>query len=189
MHLTTTTSNRTAAAWIAGGTLWVIAGLVDGGSIEPIWIAADLLLLVGLTGLLAEARDGRTPRAALGLRLAIAARFAFIAGELIAASAGNDENVLLPIGALLTAIGMIVYAVRAGVRAHLAPLAMGIYPFLVMFPYVATHDGDPSIIAITLWGIPTALVGVSLLSPARHTGVDVPERNENATSSHPNRRS
>jgi hypothetical protein len=42
-------------------------------------------------------------------------------------------------------------------------LAMGLYPFLVMFPVVAA-TGEPSMLLIGLWGVPAAVIGIALTS-------------------------
>ena len=127
-------------AWVGGGLAWIVAGLVRGGSEEPIWILADLLLLAGLLDLWSYRSLNGAKAASIGLGLAVAGRVAFIAAEVIAAAQGTDDNALLPLGALLTAIGMTTYGITI-LRTHqwegpgrFAPLAMGLYPFVVMFP-------------------------------------------------------
>lgn len=167
------------AAWALGGAAWLAGGLIAGGTYEAIWIVADLLLLSALAGLarLAPHGDGRLGRA--GLAAATAGRVAFVAAEAIAAATGNDENPLLPIGALLTAVGMTAFGIavlrarRWRGPARLAPLAMGVYPFVTMFPYVIASGGDPSVAAIAWWALPTVCVGIAVWagSPTNATAV------------------
>ena len=163
--------NATPRAWLFGGALWLVAGLVNHGSTEAIWLAADALIAVGIIGLArADLHSGSRP-GAVGLALAGLGRAAFVAAELMAAFTGNDENAVLPVGALLTAIGLTLYGVavlRAGrlVRpAAFAPLFAGIYPFAVMFPVVAA-TGEPSALAIAFWGVPIGLIGPAVVHRA-----------------------
>jgi hypothetical protein len=157
----------TVLAWLGGGTVWLVAGLIDGGTHEAIWLVADALIAVGIFGLWrADLHAGRR-LGAVGLGIAALGRASFVAAEIIAAVTGNDDNALLPIGALATAAGMILYGV-AVIRSRtlespnrFAPLVVGIYPFLAMFPIVAA-TGEPSELAVSLWGIPIAVLGVVL---------------------------
>lgn len=158
--------NRTAAAWIVGGVMWAIAGLVRGGTEEPIWIAADITLLAALVGLRSQ-RLERSTLGTAGFATATFGRIAFIAAEILAAAQDKDDNALLPIAALLTVIGMLLIGI-AVIRVHAngrlarhAPLAMGIYPLAVMFPYVAAHDGHASNAAITWWALPTIAIAAT----------------------------
>lgn len=167
------------ALWLAGGAVWLAAGLVDGGSLEAIWIVADLLLLAALVRLwrVGPGRRWRpTTPATLGLALAIGARVVFLAAEVLAALSGDDENLLLPLGAVGTALGLLVLGAAvarhpaAGLRGarRFALLAAGGYPFASMFPVIAA-TGEPSVLAIALWGVPMMLVGLAL------AGAPVPE--------------
>jgi len=84
-----------------------VAGAVDGGSVEAIWIVADLLLLAGLLahGRLWPFRARRPGRA--GLAVALVGRLVFVAAELVSIAQHSDENLLLPVGALLTSVAAI----------------------------------------------------------------------------------
>lgn len=158
----------TPALWLAGGAVWLLAGLVAGGSLEPLWIAADVLLLAAMVGLWLAGPGSRwrpARSASVGLGVTMAARVVFVAAEIVSMVTGNDENVLLPLGALGTAIGLVVWgvAVARGQRGsgpwRYAPLVAGVYPFVAMFPVVAA-TGEPSVVAIALWGLPMMLVGL-----------------------------
>ena len=157
-----------ALAWVAGGALWILAGLVSGGNLEVLWIPADLLLLLALVtiarlGLHGHARTGRA-----GIWVAGVGRVTFVVAELLSAVQGKERNALLPAAALLSAIGMILYGAGVLQARHwsgpgrFAPLAAGLYPFAVMFPIVVASGGNPSETAIALWGI--TLGGVGRLS-------------------------
>ena len=159
----------TALAWLGGGSAWLVAGLINGGTVEAIWLVADALIAVGIFGLWrADLHAGRR-LGVVGLVIAALGRAFFVAAEIMAAVSGNDDNALLPIGALATAVGMILYGI-AVIRARtcespnrFAPLVVGLYPFLGMFPIVAA-TGEPSALAISLWGVPIAVLGVALVS-------------------------
>lgn len=158
------------STWIAGGAMWLAAGLLhaDGGwrfyTAAGFWITADVLLLLGLTGLFRTRPhvDSSLGHAALGV--ALAARVLFVGGEVVSILQGTDENALIPIGAILTAVSMTTYGIVIARRARSmgngasALLAMGLYPMVVMFPLVAV-TGEPSTVLIAGWGIPAALVG------------------------------
>ncbi len=163
---------RTGVLWVVGGLLWLVTGALGSGLhgwrfnlAEALWIGADLLLLGGLIGLRRLRAHGQSRPGNVGMTVAIVGRVAFIAAELISLAQRSDENALLPIAALLSAAGMLCYGVavvRAGVwhgPSRFGPLAMGLYPFLVMFPSVAANNGNPSLPAIAVWGLVGA-VGV-----------------------------
>lgn len=83
--------------------------------------------------------------------------------------AGERIILFYPLGALLTAMGMVIVGIQVA-RARVlkqwkrfAPLAVGLYPFVVMFPIVII-TGSPSIAAILLWGFPWIIMGCALLS-------------------------
>lgn len=113
----------------------------------------------------------------MGLALAIGARIVFLAAEVLAAVSGDDDNVLLLLGALGTAVGLVVLGVTAARRrsgavsgpGRFAVLLAGVYPFVVMFPIVAA-TGEPSVVAIALWGLPLMLVGLAMLGVGREVG-------------------
>jgi hypothetical protein len=181
----TTEHARTAGLWTLGGATWLAAGLINGGTYEVIWIAADLLLLAGLIGLAQLAPHGTRRAGKAGLIVAAVGRVAFIAAEVIAAVTGKNENPFLPIGALLTVIGMVLLGVavyraqRWDTPARLAPLAMGVYPVVAMFPIVVA-TGEPSTVAIALWGVPTALLGLAVWQARPHAH----DRNSPPTRTH-----
>lgn len=168
-----------AAPWLSGGALWLAAGLLhdpagwrfDTASI--LWLAADAVLLVGILGLLRRRLHGTSRLGTAALAGALVARVAFAAGEVATLVQGHDDNPFIPIGAMLTAVTMTVYGVIVLRRRTVAGavrfafLAMGLYPFLVMFPALAASGGEPNMVLVGLWGVPTALVGLAASSTDR----------------------
>lgn len=175
---------RTGVLWMGGGLLWLMTGALGSGLhgwrfnfAEALWIGADLLLLGGLAGLRSLRAHGRRRLGNVGMTVAIVGRVAFIAAELLSLAQQSDENVLLPIAALLSAAGMLCYGfavLRAGIwhgPSRFGPLAMGLYPFLVMFPLVAANNGNPSLPAIAVWGLVGAVgVGLAALAAGGNSG-------------------
>lgn len=158
-----------ALTWLAGGALWIAAGLVAGGSLELLWIPADLLLLVGLVTIARLGAHGHTTTGRAGLVVAGVGRVIFLIAEALSMIQGKDQNTLLPVAAMLSAVGMTLYGIGVLRARHwggpwrLAPLACGLYPFAVMFPIVAASGGDPSESAIAFWGAIFAVLGATLL--------------------------
>lgn len=161
------------SAWVAGGALWLAAGLVhdEAGSrfaaASTLWLAADVLIAAAIAALLVLRPHGASRAGAVALALALAARLSFGAGEIVSIVQGHDDNLLLPVGALLTALALTGYGAvlmrrrETPARVTWAFLAMGLYPFLVMFPVVAA-TGEPSMLLIGLWGVPAAIIGIAL---------------------------
>lgn len=176
---------RTAAFWVGGGLLWLITGALGSGLhgwrfnfAEALWIGADLLLFGGLIGLRNLRAHGLSRLGSVGMTVAIVGRVAFIGAELISLAQQSDENVLLPIAALLSAAGMLCYGfavLRAGAwhgPSRFGPLAVGLYPFLVMFPLVAANDGNPSLPAIAIWGLVGAFgIGLGTLAAGKNASL------------------
>jgi hypothetical protein len=174
-------AGRVSATWIAGGAAWVAAGLLfaeDGWrftTASAIWFVSDILLLLALAGLLRLRPHGESAVGSVALWVAIAARVLFAAGEATSLATGNDEGPLIPFGALLTAISLTTYAVVVLRRHQLAGplrwalLALGLYPFVAMFPALAI-TGEPNYLLIGLWGIPAVLVGSSIRTGRRDQG-------------------
>ena len=82
---------------------------------------------------------------------------------------GLNTKIFLPLGALLTAIGMTITGIQVltakrvtGVKKF-APLLVGLYPFLVMFPLLLI-TGHPDLTAIMGWGIPWLVLGYTMIS-------------------------
>jgi len=174
-----------AAAWGLGGIIWIVTGLTVLGAADgtrefyvmaSAYIPTHLLVLVGLVGLLREGVVGEPSWGRAGLYLAMVARVVFIAAEVTLLARGYEGDlVLLPIAAASMAVGMLVAGVAA-VRAQrwqgwarFAPLAMGVYPFVFMFPILAATGARPDL-GVALWGL--TFVGIAAafaLQPARRS--------------------
>ena len=175
--VTDSTAARTGTAWITGGAIWLVAGLLyaDNGwrfdAAALLWTGADVLIAAGIVGLLILRPHGRSGIGTAALVVALAARVAFAVGEITSIIDGNDEGPLIPLGALLTAVAMTAYGIvvlrrhRDGGPHRWSFLAMGIYPFIAMFPVLAI-TGEPSYVLIALWGLPAAFIGFATLSRA-----------------------
>jgi hypothetical protein len=156
-----------AAAWALAGVAWVTNGLLGLGAVdgtrgfyatEAAWLPVHALVLVGLVALRRARVTGESPSGRVGLRLAIAGRVVFLAAELAAIAVGHDEVALFPVAAVSTGIGMLLAGVAVA-RARrwqgwrrLAPIAMGAYPFIFMFPILAITGERPNL-AVSLWGL------------------------------------
>jgi hypothetical protein len=129
------------------------------------FIIVQLLLLVGVVGFaFSGAASGRLWRVALGI--ALLGRVVFVLAE-IHSSILVDESILQPLGVVITAVGMtlvgiaVLRARRWGGWQRYTPLVVGIYPFLVMFPFVIA-TGEPNIVAISGWGLLWFLLGYAM---------------------------
>jgi hypothetical protein len=178
---------RTEAAWSAGGALWLAAGLIHGtagwrfDAASILWLTADVLLAVGLVGLFALRPWGDSRVAPVALVGALVGRGFLAIGEVVTLLDGHDENPFIPLGALLSALCLVVVGVAVlrrgrdtGGAGRWSYLVMGVFPFLVMFPVVAA-TGEPSYLLIALWGLPAIAVGAAIapLSARRPTTTEV----------------
>ena len=79
-----------------------------------------------------------------------------------------NTRAFLPLGALLTGTGMLLLGVRVVIARRWSgylrfmPLAVGLYPFCVMFPLLAI-TGHPDLTAILGWGIPWMILGMGMV--------------------------
>lgn len=161
---------------VAGGIGWLAVGLASTGvdlgdravltAVEAAWILVHVLLLAGLLGLHAsQAAAGRL--GLIGIGGAVLGRLTFVAAEIQALVQGDDEGPLLPVAAMLTAVGMVLAGIAVARSGHwdgwrrLVPLAIGVYPFLAMFPFVAVTP-EPNLVAIAGWGVLWTLLGIAL---------------------------
>jgi hypothetical protein len=168
---------------LLGGTAWVVTGLagldaVDGTggfyATEAAWIVVHVLVLVGLVGLIRSCPPAET-LSRRGLTVALVGRIGFLVAEIVAMAVADDEIALFPVAALLTAAGMIAGGVgslranRWGPWSGFAPLVMGVYPFIAMFPLVAITGERPNI-SVSLWGLTIIGIGVAMLATSRTSG-------------------
>lgn len=170
-----------ATASVVGGVGWLAVGLASTGvdlgdravlnTVEAAWLVVHLLILAGLL-VLYSSKAAAGVLGHLGIGGAVLGRLTFLAAEVQLLVQGNDETPLLPVAALLTAVGMVLAGIAVarsdrwdGWRRR-APLAVGVYPFLVMFPFVAVTP-EPNFVAIAGWGILWALLGIALRPSSR----------------------
>ncbi len=153
---TTATRRRTGAAWITGGALWMSAGLLYAESgwrfraSSATWLAADIALAAALIGLWALRPHGQSRPASSALVISLLARMLFGAAEVSGLVVGTENEILLPGAALLTALSSIAYGALARPatgRLRAAFIAMGLYFFVVMLPFLAA-TGEPNSLAI-----------------------------------------
>jgi hypothetical protein len=171
IHDRAPTARLAAMAWSLGGAVWLAAAFVYGSGWRfdasiLLFLVANGLVAAGMIALFALRPHGSSRVGSIALGAALVARAAFVAGEITSFAQGHDDNPFLPIGALLTALAMTTYGVvvlrRGEVRGpgRWAFLAVGLYPFVGMFPVVAI-TGEPSFVLIALWGVPIASVGLA----------------------------
>jgi hypothetical protein len=133
------------------------------------WTIVQVLLLVGVVGLaFSGVTSGWFGTIALGI--ALLGRVVFVLAE-IHASILVEDSILLPVGALITAVGMTLVGI-AVLRTRrwrgwerFTPLLVGVYPFLVMFPFIFV-TGEPNTLAISGWGLAWLLLGYAIWSSA-----------------------
>jgi hypothetical protein len=136
---------------------------------EVLWTLIQLLLLIGVLGLaFSGVAWGWFGGIALGL--ALLGRVDFVLAEIHSLMLGED-SFLLPLGALITAVGMTLVGIavlrgrRWGGWQRFAPLVVGVYPFVVMFPFIFITD-EPNVLAIAGWGLTWCLLGYAMWSSA-----------------------
>ena len=158
------------AGWLVNGLAFLVMSQADGSAFvvsQVAWILIQSLLLIGVIGL---ALSGVAPGwfGALSLGIALLGRADFVVAEVHSLFIGA-ESILLPVGALVTAVGMTLVGVavlragRWGGWQRYTPLLAGVYPFVAMFPFIFI-SGEPSMLAVTVWGLPWLLLGYALYS-------------------------
>ena len=158
------------AGWLVNGLGFLVMSQPDGAAFivaQVAWIVVQSLLLIGVVGLvLSGAAPGWFGGVALGI--ALLGRVDFVVAEVHSLVIG-EESILLPVGALVTAVGMTLVGV-AVLRANrwrgwqrYTPLLVGVYPFVAMFPFIFITS-EPSMLAIAVWGLPWLLLGYALYS-------------------------
>jgi hypothetical protein len=160
------------AAWLVNGAVSLVLSQPSGaafGISEVLWITIQVLLLIGVVGL---ALSGAAPGwfGGISLGIALVGRLDFVIAEIHSLIIGDDSD-LLPLGALITAAGMtlvgivVLRAKRWGGWQRFAPLLTGVYPFVVMFPFIFITD-EPSQLAIVGWGLLWLLLGYAIWTNA-----------------------
>jgi hypothetical protein len=169
-------SGSAAVGWVVGGIAWVATGFAGLGATdgtrgfyatETAWVVVHLLLLVGVVGLARSGATGEVAWGARGFAVATLGRIIFVVGELAALVVGHDDLFLFPVAAVLTGVGMTtggLAVVRAGRwegPLRYAPLAMGVYPFVAMFPVLAVTGERPDAL-LSCWGLSMLAVGLAM---------------------------
>ena len=171
---------RTAGILCAvGGAGWLVIGLLAPVSqphsvafalMQVPWIIVQLLLLVGVVGL-AFSGVASGWFGGFALSIALLGRVVFVLAEIHSLILRDDSSVLLPLGAVITAVSMTLVGIAVLRRRHwrgwqrFTPLLVGVYPFVAMFPFIFV-TGDPNILAIAGWGLPWFLLGYAIWSSA-----------------------
>ena len=156
------------AGWLANALLAAAISSPNSAAFvitEVLWTIIQLLLLIGVIGLaLSGVVSGWFGGIALGL--ALLGRVDFVLAEIHSLILGED-SFLLPLGALITAVGMTLVGIavlrgrRWGGWQRFTPLIVGVYPFVVMFPFIFI-TGEPSMLAIAGWGLTWCLLGYAM---------------------------
>src|SRR5687768_2111712 len=105
-------------AWLVGALLWMIGAAIEVVEVpqgtayvrcEAVGIAAHLAILLGLVTLGRLRPHGDRRLGTIGLKVAIVGRLVFLIGEADCLRTGTNSSVLLPIAAVITMIGMLLF--------------------------------------------------------------------------------
>jgi hypothetical protein len=137
-----------------------------------LWSLGQIGILVSLWNLYKwKIADGSKWKIA-GVSIAAAGAISYLINYCFGYWLHMNTRVLLPLGALLTGVGMIIVGIQviAGRRwqglASKFPLLVGLYPFLVMFPLLILQ-GRPDLTAIMGWGLPWLALGLAMNAEER----------------------
>lgn len=134
-----------------------------------LWSLGQIGILVILWHLYYWKIAGGSKWKAIGVAIAAAGALSYSSNYLFGYWFAMNTKLLLPLGALLSGIGMVVTGtqVLAGKRwpgfKGALPLLVGLYPFLVMFPLLVI-TGHPDLVAIMGWGVPWLLLGMGMVT-------------------------
>ncbi len=170
----------TGTAYAVGGIMWFLVAFTSatlyGGDapsssaafipIEAVWVITQALLLYGFMGVLWSGGVGNSRWGMAAFGLALLGHGLFLVAEIHSLLTRTVSD-LLALAALVSAFGLLLTGVAA-LRAkrfegwtRWMPLLTGLYPFLVMFPFIFIAD-EPNLYAIGGWGILRLLLGLAL---------------------------
>lgn len=137
------------------------------GVLGALWTIGQIGILFTLYQLFTKKfGEGRRIKP-LGLSITAVGSICYILNYVLGYWLNLNTKILLPMGALLTGVGMTVTGVEVLITKcwvgiyRFAPLAVGLYPFLVMFPLLII-TGHPDLTAIMCWGIPWLMLGITM---------------------------
>jgi hypothetical protein len=181
MVMTNTNQVRLAGtAYIIGSVLW----LAVLGAQTAIWgfepparsaafyafeaalVVTQALLLYGFFGVLWSGGIGQGLFGKLAFGLGVLGHLIFVAGEILSLAAGTVSD-LIALGALVSALGLVLtglavlMAKRWAGWTRWAPLLAGLFPFLLMFPFLFISD-EPNGYAVAGWGLARLALGLAI---------------------------
>jgi hypothetical protein len=137
------------------------------GVLGGLWTLGQVGILVLLTALYRQKIANGNKWRAIGVLIAAMGALSYVVNYFFGYWLHINTKHFLPLGALLTGLGMVVtgiqvlYARRWNSAFCFTPLAVGLYPFLIMFPLVFI-TGRPDLTAILCWGVPWLLLGIGM---------------------------
>lgn len=141
------------------------------GVLGGLWTIGQIGIIITLIRLYRiNVMDGKWK--GLGLSIAATGAICYIINYLFGYWLHWNTRIFLPLGALLTGIGMTVVGVQILITKRwrgtmkAAPLLVGLYPFVIMFPLVIL-TGHPDLDAILGWGIPWLILGYAMTEQNR----------------------
>lgn len=191
----TTSAQRirlTGTAYAAGGILWFVLAVVQAaiwgieppaGSaafyvIEAVFAIAQMLLLFGFFGVLWSEGVGRGVFGKIAFGIAVLGHLVFVAGEIHSLTSGRLSD-LLAVGAMVSAIGIVLTGIATLMAqrwqgwTRWMPLLTGLYPLLVMFPFIFIAD-EPNPFAIAGWGLLRLALGLAIRVQAETVSATAP---------------
>ncbi|MCF2502028.1 hypothetical protein L0663_01445 [Dyadobacter sp. CY107] len=136
-----------------------------------LWTLGQIGILVILPALYRQKIAGGTKWKVLGVTIAAAGAISYSINYIFGYWLDMNTRIFLPLGALLSGIGMLITGVQVllgkrwpGLTGKF-PLIVGLYPFLVMFPLLMI-TGHPDLRAIMGWGVPWLLLAIGMTTDA-----------------------
>ena len=148
--------------WISFPQSYFLNGILGG-----LWTIGQVGILWTLYQLYRFEIYNGTRMRVLGVSIAAMGAISYITNYILGYWLSMNTRILLPMGALFTGIGMtvtgiqVIAAKRSMGMNRFAPLIVGLYPFLVMFPLLII-TGHPSLTAIMAWGVPWMMLGYAM---------------------------